>query len=86
LNELQQNKEKGQRFILSPEQQTELQKFRDQEAKVKIDLKKEQKNLRADINSLEAKTKGWNIAAMPLVVALSGIVLAVYKRKLTAAK
>ena len=86
LNELQQNKEKGQRFILSPEQQNEVQKFRDQEAHVKVELKKEKKNLQADINSLQTKVKGWNIWAMPILVALSGIVLAVYKHKITAAK
>jgi len=86
LNELQQNKEKGQRFIISPEQQAEIEKFRKKEAQVKSELRQVEKDRKREIDSLETRVKGWNIAAMPLVVCLSGIVLAVYKRKLTAAK
>jgi ABC-type uncharacterized transport system involved in gliding motility auxiliary subunit len=86
LNELQQNKEKGQRFILSPEQQAEIEKFRKKEASVKSELRQVEKDRKREIDSLEARVKGWNIAAMPLIVCLSGVVLAVYKRKLTAAK
>jgi len=86
LNELQQNKEKGQRFIISPEQQAEIEKFRKKEAQVKSELRQVEKDRKREIDSLEARVKGWNIAAMPLIVCLSGIVLAVYKRKLTAAK
>jgi len=86
LNELQQKKEKGQRFILSPEQQAALENFRKKEAEVKIKLKDERKKLRRDIDSLENRLKWFNIAAMPLVVSLSGVGLALYKRKRTAAK
>jgi ABC-type uncharacterized transport system involved in gliding motility auxiliary subunit len=86
LNELQQKKEKGQRFILSPEQQTELENFRKKEAEVKIKLKDERKKLRRDIDSLENRLKWFNIAAVPILVSASGLTLAFYKRKRTAAK
>ena len=86
LNELQQKKEKGQRFILSPEQQTELENFRKKEAEAKIKLKEERKKLRRDIDSLENRLKWLNIAAMPFMVSASGLALAFYKRKRTAAK
>lgn len=86
LNELQQKKEKGQRFILSTEQQTALDNFRKKEAEVKIKLKEERKKLRRDIDSLETRLKWYNIAAMPLIVTASGITLAVFKRKRTSAK
>jgi ABC-type uncharacterized transport system involved in gliding motility auxiliary subunit len=86
LNELQQNKDKNQRFILSPEQQTEIAKFRADEARTKEDLKKLRKEFRKDIDALENRIKWFNIAAMPLIVSLSGIVIAIYKRKLTSAK
>lgn len=86
LNELQQKKEKGQRFILSPEQQAEVENFRKTEAQVKIKLKEERKKLRRDIDSLENRLKWFNIAAMPLVVSASGLTLAFYKRKRTSAK
>jgi len=86
LNELQRSKEKSQRFVLSPEQQQEIVKFRQKEGEVKKQLKEERKKLRRDIDSLENWLKWINIAAMPLVVSLSGVALAVYKRKRTAAK
>ena len=86
LNELQQKKEKGQRFILSPEQQSELENFRKKEAEVKIKLKDERKKLRRDIDSLENRLKWFNIAAVPILVSASGLTLAFYKRKRTAAK
>jgi ABC-type uncharacterized transport system involved in gliding motility auxiliary subunit len=87
LNELQRTKEKGQqRFILSPEQQQELAKFRQKEADAKKELKQVRKNLRRDVDSLEDRLKWANILAMPFIVSLSGIALAVYKRKRTAAK
>lgn len=86
LNELQQVKQGNQRFILSPEQQAELDKFRKKEAEAKIQLKDERKQLRSEIDSLETRVKWLNIAAMPLVVSVSGVALAVLKRKRTAAK
>lgn len=86
LNDLQKNKEQGQRFILSPEQQAEVDKFRKQEATVNTQLKAEKKKLTHDINSLENTLKWSNIIVMPAVVALSGICLAAFKRKRTSAK
>ncbi|HZQ46553.1 MAG TPA: Gldg family protein [Verrucomicrobiae bacterium] len=87
LNELQKTKEQGQqRFILSPEQQAEVEKFRKQEASVNVQLKQEKKKLTHDINALENTLKWSNIIVMPAVVALSGICLAVFKRKRTSAK
>jgi ABC-type uncharacterized transport system involved in gliding motility auxiliary subunit len=86
LNELQQKKEKGQRFILSPDQQKAVETFRKKEAEVKVALKEERKKLRRDIDALETRVKWFNIAAMPLIVSASGLALASYKRKRTAAK
>ena len=86
LNELQRNKDKNQRFVLSPEQQAKLEEFRKKEAQTKKDLKEVRKNLRQDIESLENRIKWANIAGMPLLVTLGGVGLALFKRKRTAAK
>ena len=86
LNELQQNKDQSQRFILSPEQQQELANFQKKEAEARVELKRVQKDLRREVDQLETRVKGWNIFAMPFAVTMCGILLAVYKRKLTAAK
>jgi ABC-type uncharacterized transport system involved in gliding motility auxiliary subunit len=87
INELQRAKagEKSQRFILSPEQQTEIANFRKKEADVKKELKQVRKSLNADIDSLENRVKWWNIGAMPLLVIVVGILLSVLRRKKTAA-
>ena len=86
LNELQQNKQSGQQFILSPEQQQEIANFRKKEAGIKAQLKEERKKLRADIDSLETRLKWINIAAMPAIVAFSGIFLAMGRRQSRAAR
>jgi len=89
LNEMQQHREgdgKAQRFILSPEQQAELAKFRRTEADVKKKLKDVRRNLRADTDSLENRVKWINIAGMPFVVILAGIGFSIFKRQRFAAK
>jgi ABC-type uncharacterized transport system involved in gliding motility auxiliary subunit len=87
LTELQQQKkEGGQRLIVSDAQKTEIENFRSKEREVKRELKELRKNLRKDIDSLETRIKWINIAGMPLLVTVSGITLALIKRKKTAAK
>jgi ABC-type uncharacterized transport system involved in gliding motility auxiliary subunit len=86
LNELQAKKEGNQRFILSPEQQEAIKKFRQEQAKINRELKQVRRNLRQEIESLETRLKWLNIAGMPFLVTLSGITLALIKRKKTAAK
>jgi ABC-type uncharacterized transport system involved in gliding motility auxiliary subunit len=81
VNELQKVKEGGQQFILSPEQQVELVNFRATEASVKVQLRDMRKKLRAEIDSLENRTKWLNIALMPVVVIMAGFVLAMMKRR-----
>lgn len=81
VNELQQSKDAGQRFILSAEQQQELTNFRKRESDVKVQLKDMRKHLRSDIDSLENRIKWLNIAGMPIAVILVGFGLAAMKRK-----
>ncbi|MFM8470646.1 MAG: hypothetical protein ACKODH_11885, partial [Limisphaerales bacterium] len=82
----QRNKEKGQRFVMSPEQQKELENFRKQEANVKVELKLLRRDLRQEVESMENRLKWMNIAGMPFLVTIGGIGLAVVKRKRTAAR
>ncbi len=84
LSELQSRRsgDKGaQRFILSPEQQAELENFRKKEASVKKELKALRRNLRAKTDSLENRIKWMNIALMPAAVTFAGLSLALIKRK-----
>ncbi|MFL6567992.1 MAG: GldG family protein [Chthoniobacterales bacterium] len=85
VNDLQRAKEGNQRFILSPEQQTELANFRKTEADVKGQLKTMRRQLRASIDSLENRLKWINIAGMPVAVIVAGLIFTAMKRKRTAA-
>ena len=89
LNDLQRtkaDKNAGQRFILSPEQQQEINNFRQKEREVKVQLKSERKNLRTDIDSLETRVKWYNIALMPALVTCAGVALAVVRYRRRAAR
>ena len=82
LNELQQaRKDQGQRTILSPEQQAELQKFRAREAEAKVQLKQLRKDLRREIDSLENTVKWGNIFGVPALVVLVGIGQVLFRNK-----
>lgn len=86
LGELQKNKESGQKFIISPEQQAEIDKLRKKQVEVNRELRSVQKDLRKEVNSLENSIKWANILGMPVAVTLTGLFLAFMKRKKTAAK
>jgi ABC-type uncharacterized transport system involved in gliding motility auxiliary subunit len=86
INDLQKTKGEGQQFIISPEQKIELEKFRKEQGDTKRRLKELRKTLRAETDRLETRTKVLNIIAMPLLVALAGIALALWKRKRVAAR
>lgn len=86
LSELQQQKSQNQRYILSPEQQAEIENLRKQEGEIGRKLRQVEKDLRREVVSMQRRIQWWNIAAMPAAVGLVGILLAVYKRKRTSAK
>jgi ABC-type uncharacterized transport system involved in gliding motility auxiliary subunit len=82
LNELQVNKEPGQKFILSPEQQQEIEKFQKREGEVKKELKQVRRDLRRDTDKLRLFLTLMNIFAMPLVVVAAGIGVAIGHRRM----
>jgi ABC-type uncharacterized transport system involved in gliding motility auxiliary subunit len=86
LNELQQQKNQNQRFILSKEQQDEIDGLRKKEAGIGRELHQLDKDLRQDVVAMQSKIQLYNILIMPAIVSLTGIGLAVYKRKRTSAK
>lgn len=87
LNELQARKQgSSQQFILSPEQQKELENFRRKEAEARKDLKIVRRELRGEIDALETSLKWINIAAVPLLIGCFGIAYAIYRRTRSAAR
>jgi ABC-type uncharacterized transport system involved in gliding motility auxiliary subunit len=87
ISQLQRNKDQGQQqFILSPEQQAELEKLKKSAAQINAQLKQENKKLTRDKEGLENRLKWSNILVMPGLVIISGIGLAIFKKKRTSAK
>ncbi len=92
LNQTQENLQKLQKTkggaastILTAEQQAELDNFRKRAAETRRDLKELRKNLRVETDTLEFWTKVVNIGLVPLLVALTGVVLALRRRRAVAA-
>jgi ABC-type uncharacterized transport system involved in gliding motility auxiliary subunit len=86
INELVQARQPGQEVILSEEAKKEWQQVQQKRAEVRDALRQERRNLRKDIVSLQTTLQWTNILLMPLAVAVAGVVLALIKRKKTAAR
>ena len=67
--------------LLSPEQQAELERFKKTYVETNLALKELRKNLRQDAEALVFWTKVANIAVMPLLVALFGLLVALMRRR-----
>jgi len=81
LRQLEQQKGSSQKMIISPEQEAEIARFKEERQKINRELKQVRKNLRADIEALGATLKGINIFLMPFLVSVIGIVFAIYKQR-----
>jgi ABC-type uncharacterized transport system involved in gliding motility auxiliary subunit len=81
LSALQKGRGTGAGAILSAEQQAELENFRKKAAETRLVLKEVRRELRADSEALQFWTKVLNIALVPLLVAVAGIVLAIWRRR-----
>jgi ABC-type uncharacterized transport system involved in gliding motility auxiliary subunit len=86
LNELQQTKAAGTELFLSPEQEAEIRKFRQE----LVDARKQQrglmKDLRREKDSIAGRITLANVLGMPLLVILLGIGLLVKRRSATRAR
>ena len=81
LQELQSRKDEDQQFILSPQQQQEIERFRQQEYETRRQLKEVRRNLRSDIEALGLRIKLINILLMPLLVAVAGLAFRHYRKR-----
>ena len=83
MGELQRKKDDKQRFVLSPEQAREIERFKQEVLKYKQELKQVRRNLREGIESLGMTVKFINIALVPLCVGVAGIVFWLIRRRKT---
>ena len=80
LNNLQNQKDKNQKYILSPEQKKEINSFRQEQSKTQRNLKQVRRNLREGIEQLGLKVKVVNILLVPFLVACAGLAFAWHRR------
>ena len=66
MGELQAARNDGNSLLMSPEQQTEIQRFLDQQVRIRQELRAVRRNLDADIDRLGTWLKVINIALVPV--------------------
>ena len=86
LSDLQQQKSGDQKYILSPDQQKAIAKYKQTEAESRRQLKQVRKQFRQEIDALETRVKWANIALVPVIVGLFGLVVAIIKKRRSAAR
>lgn len=72
LQEMQGARIEGNRIVLTPEQQNEIEKFRAEESQMRKRLREVRKNLREDIESLGRTLSVVNLALVPVGISLAG--------------
>lgn len=81
LGELQARREDRNAMIMSPEQEKEIARFRDQRVNIRKELRQVQRNLDQDIERLGNWLKAINIGLMPLLISVVSIGLLLFRRQ-----
>lgn len=81
LSELQARREDRNAVILSPEQEAELERFRDRRVEIRRELRQVQRNLDRDIERLGNVLKAVNIGAVPLVISVVSVLVLLARRR-----
>ena len=81
LKDLQTKEQAGGAAVLSLKQREAIEKFRADMIKIRRELRQVQLRLREDIDTLDAWTRVLNIVAMPVLVAVVAIALALGRRQ-----
>ena len=77
LTDLQQSRDDANAFALTPEQEIELDRFRDQRIRIRKDLRRVRRELDKNIENLGTALKVINIGLMPLL--LTGLALLLWR-------
>jgi len=81
INELQGNKDETSALILSPEQEAEIERFKDARNQARKDLRGVKADLQKDIEVLKTKLVLINGLSVPILIALAGIAVWSVRRK-----
>jgi ABC-type uncharacterized transport system involved in gliding motility auxiliary subunit len=86
LSELQQAREDQGSLLMSPEQELELDRFREEQLRIRQELRAVQRNLDSSIDSLGARLKFYNILLFPIGLALAAVAVYLLQRAKRARK
>ncbi len=86
LQELQSQKAKGSELYLSPEQEAEIETLRKQQVEYSRLIREQEKDLRRQKDKLAGNVTLLNVAAMPLLVIVFGLLLYIRRRSSTRAR
>ena len=86
LNDLQTKKSRGSELYLSPEQEAEIRQLRKEQVEYSKLIRDQEKELRRQKDQLAGKITLLNVAAMPLIVIVVGLMLFIQRRRATRAR
>ncbi len=81
LSDLQQKKKGMSKLYMSPEQQKEIRRFREEQRLTKRKRREVRSHLRREIEALGNRLAVANLFGMPFLIAMAGLIFAWYKRK-----
>ncbi|GAA5116448.1 Gldg family protein [Luteolibacter yonseiensis] len=86
LNDLQSQKSQGAELYLSPEQEAEIKKLREEQVEYSKLIREQEKELRRQKDKLAGNITLLNVAAMPALVVIVGLALFIKRRSSTRAR
>jgi ABC-type uncharacterized transport system involved in gliding motility auxiliary subunit len=81
LGELQAARSDGNSLLMSPEQQAEIQRFLDEQVRIRQELRAVRRNLDADIDRLGTWLKAINIALVPILLTIFALGVVFVRRR-----
>ncbi|HTE06492.1 MAG TPA: gliding motility protein GldG, partial [Planctomycetota bacterium] len=81
INELQSQKQDGSSLILSPEQRSEIERFRAEQLATRKELRDVQHDLRKGIDTLETRLKFINVGLVPLLLGVVAVALGSWRSR-----
>ena len=86
INEMQAQRGESGRLYLSSEQESEIRKFREQEVEARRQIRELEKELRREKDQIAARIMGYNIAGIPCIILVVGLLLYMMRRRRTRAR
>jgi ABC-type uncharacterized transport system involved in gliding motility auxiliary subunit len=86
LGDLQTARNDTSSLLMSPEQQAEVQRFLDEQLRIRQELRTVRRNLDQDITDLGTWLKVWNLAAVPVLLTIAALAMVFVRRRRKAAR